>query len=123
MTNAEIAQRTREFSGFARNFANDRDSYRVVKKHGACDTFREAFSEKQLWVVCRFSGRRQRRAGLKYRSAYCAVRCDDLSIWTTTSARADISAAPDSITANANISRASQMPAAVSDRAPSFNFR
>jgi hypothetical protein len=39
MTIIETAQRTREFFGFARNFANDRDGYRVVKKADARNTF------------------------------------------------------------------------------------
>jgi hypothetical protein len=67
MPNAEIAQRTRESSGFARNFANDRDSYRVVKKSQRLRYFPGgAFSAKQLWVVCRFSSGLEGRAGLKY---------------------------------------------------------
>ena len=39
MADVEIAQRTRELSGLARNFVNDRDGYRTVKKAGLCNTF------------------------------------------------------------------------------------
>jgi hypothetical protein len=48
MTVIEIAQRTREFSGFARNCANDRDGYRVVKMPTPAILSRERFSQNNF---------------------------------------------------------------------------
>jgi hypothetical protein len=90
MKNAEIAQRTREFSCFARNFANDRDSYRVVKKHGACDAFPTGIFGKTTV------------GGMRFLSPLPVPRRFEISI--------RVLRGPDSIAANVNISRASQMP-------------
>lgn len=51
MTDVEIAQRTREFSGFAPSYINDRDGYRTVKKTTFAILSREAFLKNQLWVA------------------------------------------------------------------------
>ena len=47
-------------------------------------------------------------------STLTAMRCDDLSIWTTTPARAGVSANPAMTAAAANASRASRPPTTVS---------